>query len=63
MLDTIEMVGWLDVGAKTPAYYHTTNDCKLQLQPIVIGTEQEAIRKGMKLCPDCEKVMRNGSSQ
>lgn len=61
MLDTAEIAGWLGVKGKTPKFYHTSDVCKRQLSPMVSGSEPEALKKGMKLCPDCEKA--NGTDR
>ena len=51
------VIAWLEVNGKKAKFYHFSPACISQLEPglTVTGTEQEALRKGIMPCPDCEK--------
>ena len=58
MTNAVEMAAWVEPEGKRAKFYHTSDVCKLRLDKtyIVLGDKREAIRKGMTLCPDCEKA-------
>ena len=57
-------VAWVEVEGRAGKFYHTSDKCKAQLPKnyAVEGDERDARRKGVALCPDCEKVT-NGSDR
>lgn len=64
MMHTKTMAAWTERDGKMPKFYHMVNQCRLQLEKefIVLGEEAEARRKGIVLCPDCEKVMKHDNA-
>ena len=59
-LPAVPTVGWVEVGGRLGKFYHSEPACKAQLDKdhAVFAEERDAQRRGVVLCPDCEKQRR-----
>lgn len=58
--DDLDRVYWVEARGRLSKFYHREKVCieQLDAENLVSGEEREARRRGVTLCPDCERVHR-----